>query len=331
MSSVPATQRARAIDPVQTLREVAQDLRQLVTSLRTTRLRDRAWLQTARTRCLDLGERLGTLRGAAAGHGRVLQGKLGTVAQALQEHARALGEVKSAARLRALRDSLAGTWEDLVSHLRIEGVWTEEETPQAIRVPRVARSVTHVMLGLVSVVLYQFFLTKTQATIAVAGFVALFVGLDVARRIWPKFNVFMIDGIFRGIVRPRERYKVPSATWYVVGLFIGTLIAPREAICAGALVLAFGDPTAAAIGHRWGHRKLRRDKSVVGTLAFVVAGAVVAGAYLAFATTGLGVLRVIAWALTASVAGAAAELFGDKLDDNMTIPVAAALAGFLFI
>jgi dolichol kinase len=342
MSAVPSVTGFEARDSSQSLREVALELRQLVTSLRTRRHRDHAWLLAARQRLQELGERLAAARVVAAGHGRAArvaaagrgraaQAALVALAHRLREQAAALGEVRSAQRLRTLRDSLAGTWEDLVAHLRTAGVWSEADQPRGIRVPRPARTAVHVLLGLSGVLLYQLLLTRGQALLVLGTIGALFGSLEIARRIWPKFNDWMVDRLFHGIVRPRERYRTVSATWYLLGLAVATAIAPREAVCVAALVLAFGDPAAAIIGHRWGRRKLRRDKSVVGTLAFVVAGALAAGVYLALAAPHVGLVRGLALVVTVAAVGAAVELFGDRLDDNFGIPVAGALVGLLFV
>lgn len=318
-------------DPRESLRQIALELRQLVTSLRTRRVHDRVWLQAARARCHDLGERLATARGAAAVHGRSMQSAVVAVGHRLREHAAAFGEVRNAQRMRALRDSLAGTWEELVTHLRAAGVWSEADQPRAIRVPRPARTIFHVSMGLTGVVMYTLLLTRVQALVILGSIGALFGILELARRRWPSFNDWMVDRVFRGIVRPRERHRTVSATWYLLGLALATAIAPPTVVCVAALVLAFGDPAAAIIGHRWGRRKLYRDKSVVGSLAFVVAGALAAGAYLAIVAPPIGLLTGVLLAVGAAVVGATAELFGDRLDDNFGIPVACALVGTLLI
>lgn len=318
-------------DPRQRLRDIALELRQLVTSLRTRRVHDRVWLQAARARCHDLGDRLAAARGAVAVHGRAMQGAVVAVGHRLRDHAAAFNEVSNAQRLRALRDSLAGTWEELVTHLRAAGVWSEADQPRAIRVPRPLRTLVHVLMGLTGVVMYELVLTRGQALAILGSIGAVFAFLELARRRWPRFNDFMVDRVFRGIVRPRERYRTVSATWYLIGLAVATAIAPPTVVCVAVLVLAFGDPAAALIGHRWGRRKLRRDKSVVGSLAFVVAGALAAGAYLAIAAPQLGLLTGAALAVTAAVVGATAELFGDRLDDNFGIPVACSLVGMLIV
>lgn len=99
----------------------------------------------------------------------------------------------------------------------------------------------------------------------------------------------------------------------------------RPATMASLAVLGVADPVAALVGRRWGRHRLRAGRSLEGTVAFAVSGALVAALAL-LAAGGLSGMEVALFALLAGVVGAIAELVTTRLDDNLTIPVAVGAA-----
>ena len=97
----------------------------------------------------------------------------------------------------------------------------------------------------------------------------------------------------------------------------------------GVAVLGFGDPLAAIVGRRFGRTPIRAGRTLEGSLAFVAAGG--GAGLVALAVFTPEVPHAVGVALTAAVSGALAELFSQDVDDNLTIPLAAALgaAGML--
>jgi len=98
-------------------------------------------------------------------------------------------------------------------------------------------------------------------------------------------------------------------------------VMPKVAAEVGVLALAFGDPAASLVGQRWGTRKLWHDKSFAGTAAFVVAVLASTTVVLAMSAPELSVASRLMIAVMVAVAGAWAELFSERLDDNFTIPI----------
>jgi hypothetical protein len=73
-------------------------------------------------------------------------------------------------------------------------------------------------------------------------------------------------------------------------------------------------------------------ESLIGSSAFVVAGALCAGAYLFGFCPELSVGSRLLAAGLASLVGAVAELFsGPRLDDNLAIPIASTLVAAIFV
>ncbi|PIE15880.1 MAG: hypothetical protein CSA66_08050 [Proteobacteria bacterium] len=195
-----------------------------------------------------------------------------------------------------------------------------------------ARNLFHVLMAVTGVLVYELLLTKGQ-TLAVAGtLLAGFVLLDVSRRVSPRFNERLVNGIFGKISRPGEAHHVPAATWYLLALLLGVALLPQHAIEAGTLILGFADPAASLAGKRWGRRKLYGRKSVVGSTTFLVVGTAVTAAFLAVVASHLGAWTVLGVAGASALAGTVAELFSDRrVDDNFSVPLAAGIIAALLL
>jgi len=317
------------------LHDLAVDLRQFVANLQRPRLGDSAWVATARRRCAELAERMGELRERLAARQKHLPQTMAELRAGLQAYAAELGERCSRANLVALRADLARRYEDLLAQARAARLWRPEfsQRIRSLRLPSWARSLFHVGCGLGSVALYQFLLSRSAVLVVLVTLVAVFGGLEISRRFFPRFNDFMVDRLFGAISRPQERYRINSASWYTLALLVIVLCTPLEAACAGCLVLGFGDPTASVVGCRYGRTKLVHDKSLQGSLAFVAVSFLAVGAYLLLAAPQLGLARTLGAAGCMAVVGAAVELYSEKLrlDDNFSVPVAAAFAGMLWL
>lgn len=69
-----------------------------------------------------------------------------------------------------------------------------------------------------------------------------------------------------------------------------------------------------------------RSKSLVGSAAFVIVGLLVCLAYLTLVGRPSAPADRLAAAAAIVLAGALAELLGERLDDNITVPAVCALA-----
>jgi len=100
----------------------------------------------------------------------------------------------------------------------------------------------------------------------------------------------------------------------------------RGAVFAGIAALAVGDPAAALVGTRWGQRRYTRwahGRTVEGSIAFFVTAAVATGVVAALCPGGPAPLRA---GVGCGVLGAVAEALTPSGVDNLTIPLAVALA-----
>ncbi len=312
----------------QAVLNTAADLRSLVRRLQRPRVGDATWMSSVRERCQDLSERFAALKGSG---GDATQGRFHDIREALVRISGELAGRPSVQRLGQFSASLSNHYEDLVEHMRKQTALAKAaEELRPIRLIRPWRTALHIGLGLSCFVLYQFLLTRSEAFVVLGVFVLIFGGLEVSRRFSKRWNDFLIDHLFGLIARPRERYKTNSASYFLLGLLLSCWLAPKEAVLAGVLILAFADPVASLVGSRWGNRKLYQDKSIVGSTAFFVTSFLLAFGYLALAST-LSIPGALGIAAVMAVAGTIAELFGGHVDDNLSIPVVSALSGALFL
>lgn len=193
----------------------------------------------------------------------------------------------------------------------------------ALRPTNYGRSLFHMGMGLFSLCLIQFVLDPRGLIMAAVPFAifcwameALRVKYDVITRI---FMIFMSR-----IAHPHEHYRANSATWYASALALLSLTVTPMVGAVAVMVLAVADPMAALIGRRWGRTPLYKSRTVEGSLAFVVSGTAISVAVLWTFYPALGLGTMLLASLMASLAGAAAELVSGRLDDNFTIPLAAA-------
>ena len=188
------------------------------------------------------------------------------------------------------------------------------------------RSFFHVVAGILIVVASVLFDGPTLLAIA-AGVAALGWLLEGTRRIWPAWNSVLMK-LFGPLAHSHEAHGVNSATWYATAWALLLLTTPAQAANVGVLALAFGDPIAGLVGRKLGRRKLLANKTLEGSIAFLVATAVVGAGYLAW-LGGVGIVGALATAALAGLVGAVAEMLSTRVDDNLSVPLLAGWASAL--
>ncbi len=320
-------------DPMaENIQSLAADFRTLVACLQKPTLTDSAWMQSIQQRCQNLSERFDSLRKTLATQGQSLADSFLEIRTTLQNLSKDLPNLGQRRSLKEIQAVLVRRYEDFVEQVKDSRLWNSRIRPRfrSIRLPKAARSVFHMSSGVAGVVLYQVFLSRSTAVSILGVLLGIFFILEVSRRFSTRFNDFMVYKLFGAISRPQERYKTNSASYYLLALTIITLLTPKTAVCAAALVLAFGDPVAAWAGGRWGKMRLSNDKSLMGAFAFFSAAFTVVMIYLTVSPVALTFSHKLMAAVTMAAVGAGVELFSHDLDDNFTIPVACALAGLLW-
>lgn len=283
-------------------------------------------VEMIKERCHELTEQIQQFRDTIITRWSNLQGELEQLSNQLKSQYENW-TADNSERWDEFRKNLADSYENFLNSIRsdkrISGLRSKL---RSIRPRNYFRNIFHVMNGAVGIVLYEWVLDRTACLIALGSILAVYFSLDISRRIWPRLNELMIEKWFRHIVRPRERYTIPGATYYAIALFLVVLMAEQTVAQIAVLVLCIGDPVAALVGRRWGERKIRGSKSWAGSIGFFLASFVgVVGFMVWLRPTALPI--VLAMAAVAALVGALTEMFAtERIDDNLTVPLAVALA-----
>jgi dolichol kinase len=196
-----------------------------------------------------------------------------------------------------------------------------DAAPQ-VRPTNYARSAFHFASATVALVTVALFRSHTGILVIALVFAGYAWSMEIGRRVYPPMNARLMR-FYGPIAHPHEYTRVNSATWYATALVVLALFAARPVTMASLAVLGVADPIAGMVGRRWGKRVLRAGRSVEGTIAFVVSGAVAAAIALA-AAGGMAPGPIAVLAVLSGLAGAVAELFATRLDDNLLIPLTVA-------
>jgi len=212
-------------------------------------------------------------------------------------------------------------YEDLVSELK----QVKLEMPkgfnfQTLKPRNIPRNIFHLSSNVFAVILYHFFFERSEMILIASAIFASMIGLDIARRVIPGLNDWLIEKSSLGkISRPKEFHTTPTAVYAVAGLVVGVWAFPKVAIIVADLILGIADPAASLVGKHFGRFKLYGSKSLVGSLTFFLVAFLLSFFYLSlFATSSSG---IIACSLAVAFVGTLTELFSDTLDDNFTVPL----------
>jgi dolichol kinase len=222
----------------------------------------------------------------------------------------------------AFKKSLQPAYEAIATSLRAEKIHVP-----SLRPTNWARSLFHVTGAAVSVLLIEI-LSPTWLTCAALLYAGTFWCLELGRRRSDAMNAALLK-FFRHVVHSHEAKRVNSSTWYATALVLLTLTRSPVLCLVGVGVLGVGDPLAAFIGRRFGRVRLIHGRSLEGSLAFFASGALVALALLRAFQPELGFGPALAIAAAGAFCGALAELFSLRIDDNLSVPVAAAAGAAL--
>ena len=210
------------------------------------------------------------------------------------------------------------------AQLGAEPAGDEGTARAAARPQNHARSVFHVGSGLFALAMLHWLPGRGWLIAVAAAFALSGWTMELARRRSSAANAKLM-ALFAPVAHPHERAGINSATWYCTALLLLALFAPIRAAEIGVVVLGLADPAAGLIGRRFGRTRLRANRSLEGSLGFVVVGTLAAGAWLAFVHA-LSLPGAAVLAAVGGLVGAITELGSTRLDDNFTIPVTVAAA-----
>ncbi len=182
--------------------------------------------------------------------------------------------------------------------------------------PPVWRRLFHLTAGS-TIPLAGIFTPETVMVWALAALSAGGLGMDLAR-----FRIGWLNRVFLGWLAPllksNEASRVTGATYMALAALAVFLVFERPVAVAALLFLSLGDPAAALAGRRMPGPRVF-GKSPGGTAAFIAVSWAVVGALVA-----TGVVEYHWGFMAGAVAAGLAELAPLPIDDNLTVPIAAA-------
>ena len=185
---------------------------------------------------------------------------------------------------------------------------------------QLGRRLFHLLNGGAIATAYVLFFTHEQV-IHIFGTIACVVYvLDRVRIAYPDAVAHRAPWINRGFLRAEEQVREAAMTPYAIAVLLTILTVPKAAALVAIYTLALADPLAAIVGIRFGRRRLARNRTLEGSLAFFAATLAVSVFVLrSYAPAPPLTLAVAAGAI--ALASAACELLPLRIDDNLTIPL----------
>jgi len=146
--------------------------------------------------------------------------------------------------------------------------------------------------------------------VAAAAFSLIF---DLTRIFGNGFLKRYLDMVFGFIMRPREEKRLSGSTTILTAALAVYLIFDLSIAAASMIIIVIGDTAAAIIGRRYGRIKFK-NKSLEGSLAFII-----------FSSLGVYLVPNLSFqiGLFGAVIGAVIEALPIAIDDNITVPLIA--------
>ena len=135
--------------------------------------------------------------------------------------------------------------------------------------------------------------------------------------------------VFGRILRDDEKdFKknlFTGGTYYALGIFLALLLFPKEVAILSILIMIWCDTMAALIGKKFGKRKIIGDKSIEGSLAFVITGILLVFILQMFFTE-YNLYK--AGFITVFLAAVFEQISFIRINDNLSLPV---FSGIVFL
>ena len=201
---------------------------------------------------------------------------------------------------------------------------------------QLGRRLFHLANGVAIATAYALLFTHEQVVHTFGAIACLVYIGDRVRIAYPELVARHAPWVNRLFVRAEEQVREAAMTPFGIAVLLTILAVPKLAALIAIYTLAIADPLAAVVGIRFGRRRLAANRSLEGSLAFLVATLAIAVLVLRWGTdAAAGPL-----AATAAITGLVAvgnELVPLRIDDNLTIPIvvgftawgAAALCGIV--
>ncbi len=198
----------------------------------------------------------------------------------------------------------------------------------SLRPTNYRRSFFHALMGTITLAILYAIPDPTWGIAITGAFLVWAWTMETVRRTSPKLNALLMKA-FAPVAHPHETHRVNSASWYVTALFLLSLTRSPLICAIGVAVLGFGDPAAALVGRKLGRIKLMHGRTLEGSLAFFATGALVAFGVATLFAPAVPWTSLLIMAGAGGLAGSLAELTTLRIDDNLSVALAATAAAAL--
>jgi len=182
------------------------------------------------------------------------------------------------------------------------------------------RRLFHVVNGVATATAYALLFTHQQVVHIFGTIACLVYVVDRLRIAYPEVVARRLPWINRVLVRAEEEVRESAMIPYAIAVLLTILTVPKPAALIAVYTLAVADPLAAIVGIRWGRRRVARNRTLEGSLAFFGSTLTIAAVVLG-ESTGAPLLAIAAAAFTIAFAAAVCEVLPVRIDDNLTIPL----------
>lgn len=218
---------------------------------------------------------------------------------------------------REMRKHMAHAYENLASSLALQDIHVPH-----LRPTNYARSLFHMGNGFLALFMLQHTFSMSGLAILMSIMLCTAWGLEFFRPRIPALNEFLMKH-FGFIAHPHEHHRVNSGTWYILALFLLSVSVHKLEASLAVIILGICDPAAAFVGRRWGRIRIYSGRTLEGSLTFFVTGVLLSVAVMAIYSPHLAWSHMLIVGSVASLLSAVAELFSKRIDDNLSIPLAA--------
>ncbi len=183
------------------------------------------------------------------------------------------------------------------------------------------RKVIHYTATLIPLI-YHFLVDRRIAIIILSILTGSIILAELSRMIIPSLRKLYLR-IFGDLTRPHEHQNnLTGASYVFLGSFMVIWLFPKPIAVVALLFLTIGDSTACLIGMSFGRIRIWGQKTLEGTLAFLLSSLLVT----------CWVPQIPFWVkLIGAGAASILELIPWRLDDNLTIPSLSALVMYFLI
>lgn len=184
----------------------------------------------------------------------------------------------------------------------------------------ISRKTVH-LSGLLIVVIYTLLLNYFSEQLAILVLTAILLILLEIEYIRIEHRP-RITHVLSGLIRSHEKNQLTGSVFYVISCIIAFAAFDYWVAFVALFMMVFGDLVASLMGKSFGKTRIYKKKTWVGTLSGFAANALVGILIL----PGMLIL-IIPMAITATLV----EMFTNKLDDNLTVPLSAGFVGQILV